>query len=198
MLQRVMRGMTQAEFLAWLPTQERRHELVDGVPVAMAGAKRRHDQIVVNALRELSSQLRRGRCHVFSADTAVLIPAGNVRMPDAGVDCGAFDGDANFAAAPVLVIEVLSASTRDFDLFVKLEEYRTLPGLRHIVMVDPEAPQVVHWARDDAGSWGYTALEGLQAVLSFPDLPATIPLAELYEGLEFRPLPRLILDDGRG
>ena len=42
--------MEPEEFLEWCQHQEERHELVSGVPVAMAGAQRRHDQIVVNAM----------------------------------------------------------------------------------------------------------------------------------------------------
>lgn len=141
--------MTPDEFLVWIQTQEQRYELVDGVPVATAGAKRRHDQIVVNTLRELGNQLRRVPSRPFSADTAVRIPAGNVRFPDAGVDCGTFNDDANDAAAPALVVEVLSASTRDFDLFRKLEEYKTVPSLRHAVIVNPDEPQVIHWRRPE-------------------------------------------------
>jgi hypothetical protein len=50
--------MSVDEFLAWAQTQEWRYELVDGVPVAMDRAKRRHDRIVLNTLCELGSQLR--------------------------------------------------------------------------------------------------------------------------------------------
>jgi Uma2 family endonuclease len=86
--------MSPEEFLEWCQFQEGRYELVDGVPVAMAGAKRRYDQIVVNVLGSLASQLQGHRCRLFTADTAVRIPAGNVRRPDAGADCGQFDDDA--------------------------------------------------------------------------------------------------------
>jgi len=122
-----IRTMSQDEFLAWARDRDQRHELVDGVPVAMAGAKRRHDQIVVNTIRELSTQLRGAVCRPFTPDTAVRIPAGNVRLPDAGVDCGAFWDETNWADQPAVVIEVLSASTRDFDLFGKVEGNCSLP-----------------------------------------------------------------------
>ncbi|HLB99396.1 MAG TPA: Uma2 family endonuclease, partial [Acetobacteraceae bacterium] len=115
--------MSADEFLEWDQLQERRHELVDGLPVAMAGAKRRHDRIVVNAISSVAGQLSLGPCNVFTSDTAVRIPAGNVRRPDLGIDCGRFIDDAAAADAPTAVIEVLSPSTREFDMFVKLDEY---------------------------------------------------------------------------
>src|SRR5262245_21177283 len=132
MAERAIRRMTPDEFLDWVQAQDKRYELVDGVPVAMPGAKRRHARMVVIALGEFRNQLRGTPCRPFSSDTAVRIPAGNVRFPDAGVDCGKFDDEATSAASPALVFEVLSASTRDFDLFGKLEEYKTIETLHHI------------------------------------------------------------------
>ncbi len=197
MPRQAVQPMTQDEFLTWIQTQEHRYELVDGVPVAMAGAKRRHDQVVVNLLGELRNQLRRTPCRPFSADTTVRIPAGNIRFPDAGVDCGAFQDEAVAAAAPALVIEVLPSSTRDFDLFTKLEEYKTVPGLRHVLIVNPDEPQVVHWARSVPEEWGYQSFDGLDTTLDFPDLALRLALIDLYEGLEFRPRLRLVEEDVR-
>ena len=79
MSERAVHRMTADEILEWDEFQKDRHELVDGLPVAMAGAKRRHDQIVVNAIVSVGGQLGSGRCRVFTADTAVRIPGGNIR-----------------------------------------------------------------------------------------------------------------------
>ena len=100
--------MSAEEFLEWGLHQESRYELVDGVPVAMAGAKQLHDQIVATALGMLYAMPRGDKCRHFTADLAVRIPAGNIRRPDAGIDCGSFDRDATAAGAPFLVLEVLS------------------------------------------------------------------------------------------
>ncbi len=192
-----IRTMGQDEFLAWAQDREGRYELVDGVPVAMAGAKRRHDQIVVNVIRELATQLRGAACRPFTADTAVRIPVGNVRLPDAGVDCGVFRDDTNWADAPAVVIEVLSASTRDFDLFGKVEEYKTVPTLRHIVIVDPDEARAVHWSRATDDAWSFQPYEGLDAAVTTAAPPLTLRLADLYEGLAFPAKPRLV-EAGQG
>ena len=186
--------MTPDEFLLWALDQPARYELVDGAPMAMAGARRRHDRIVVNTLRELANQLRGQACVPFSADTAVRIPNANVRLPNAGVDCGRYDDDAMAADQPVLVIEVLSASTRDFDLFGKVEEYKTVPGLSHIVLVNPDEPQAVHWTRAGGAPWSYHLHEGLDAAIALDPPGVALRLADLYEGLAFRPKPRLVAD----
>lgn len=187
------RRMTADEFLEWHLRQEERYELVDGVPVAMAGSKRRHDQVVVNALGLIIGGLGgSGACVPFTADTAIRIPAGNIRYPDLGVDCGRFRDNETWADAPALAIEVLSDSNRAFDLARKLEEYKTVASLRHIIFVDQDAPEVIHWRRDPGGIWDSETLDGLDATVSIPDLDLTLSLAALYARLEFRPKPRLV------
>ena len=119
------RNLTAEEFFDWLSGQETRYKLVDGEPVAMAGAERRHDHIVVNGLGVLWSQLRGRKCRSFSADTAVRIPSGNIRYPDFGVDCGPFVDKSMAASEPALVAEVFSPSSRLFDCTEKLEEYKS-------------------------------------------------------------------------
>lgn len=192
MSQRAVTRMSAEEFLEWGLHQELRYELVDGVPVAMAGAKQQHDRIVASALGMLYNLLRGHKCRQFTADLAVRIPAGNIRRPDAGIDCGVFDRDATTAATPLFVLEVLSPSTRDFDMFGKLEEYKTVPTLAHIVIVDPDTPQVFHWSRSDYEPWRHELLEGLEAIIQLPEVEGMMDLSNLYEGLTLRPLPRLV------
>lgn len=192
MSERAVRRMTADEFLEWDQFQADRHELVDGLPVAMVGARRGHDQIVVNAIMEVGGQLRGGPCRVFTGDTAVRIPAGNVRRPDLGVDCGRFEVSATAADSPALVVEVLSPSTREFDMFGKLDEYKTVATLTHIILVDPDAPQVTHWSRTAAQTWTHETIEGLEARVELTGLGVSLPLRALYAGLEFRPFPKLV------
>jgi Uma2 family endonuclease len=196
MSERAVARMSVEEFLEWGLHQEQRYELVDGVPVAMAGAKAAHDRIVINAQGMLYNQLRGKACRNFSADTAIRIPAGNIRRPDVGIDRGVFDGEATTATAPLLALEVLSPSTRDFDMLRKLEEYKTVPELAHIVLIDPDIPQAFHWSRGIGEDWRYLLLEGLEAVIRLPEIDRLLALRDLYEGLTFMQQPRLVRDDG--
>ena len=195
MSDQAVQRMSADEFLDWCLYQEERYELVDGIPQARTGAKRVHDQVLVNAHGILYNQMRGHRCRAFSPDTAVRIPAGGIRRPDAGIDCGAFNPTDTWADAPFLVIEILSPSTRTFDLFDKLDEYKSVSSLKHIVLIDPEMPEVRHWFRDADGDWSHRVLTGLDAAIQLPELPVTLDLATLYEGVTFRPKPRLVRGD---
>ncbi|EAU41827.1 hypothetical protein FP2506_15379 [Fulvimarina pelagi HTCC2506] len=79
---------TKEQFFAWQQDQEERYELVDGFPLKMmTGASNRHDAIVINIIGELRNRLRDKPCSPFSADGAVETYPGQIRRPDAGIDC---------------------------------------------------------------------------------------------------------------
>jgi Uma2 family endonuclease len=181
--------MTQDEFFRWLSSQEHRHELVDGEPVMMASANRRHDRIASRTQRSLGNQLEGRECQPFTSDTAVKIPAGNIRYPDLGVDCGPFDDYAMEASVPTLVVEILSSNTRIFDRTDKIEEYKTVESLEYILLIDPEYPQVRLYERDDQRVWNTERITGLEAVIELPKIGATLRLSDMYDGLQFRPRP---------
>lgn len=185
------RRMTEAEFFAWQERQDDRYEFVDGFPVRqtrmMSGASRRHDQIVVNLVAELRNQLRGGPCRPFTADTGVRTEGGRLRRPDVGVECGPRNDRAFVADRPRLVVEVLSPSTRENDMFGKLEEYRALPGLEAILLIEPNAPQALLWTRGAEGDWAFRSLDGLDERAEVPSLGVSLPMGEIYADLSFPP-----------
>lgn len=190
MAERDLKRMSVEEFLAWQLKQDKLYELVDGLPVLplkmMAGASSNHDRAVVNAIISLGNQLRGKPCRPTTDDVATAIPKGNIRRPDLTIECGSPGPRDMTAADPRVVLEVLSPSTLSFDRFRKLEEYKTVPSLRVILLVDTETPTVtVH--RRIAGNWSAETLEGLDAVITLPEIDAQLALSELYEGIAFPP-----------
>jgi len=192
MSQAVLRQMTAMEFLDWQAGQDALYELIDGAPVGTVGARIGHDMMVVNAVRDIASQLRQTSCRAFTEAVAIRIPAGNVRRPDVSVACGPFDPAATAAHEPRLIIEVLSPSTRILDQFRKLDEYKTIDSLHYILLADPEIYEVILWHRNAARDWQPVTLAGLEAAIDLPLLGLTLRLADLYEGLTVRPAPRLV------
>src|SRR6202041_1457742 len=109
----VLRRWTVDEFFDWQARQPERYELVDGFPIRMmAGARNVHDDIVVNLLAELRTQLRGSGCRPFTGDGSIETIPGQIRRPDVGVDCGQRDPAGLKAALPRMVAEVLSPTTR--------------------------------------------------------------------------------------
>lgn len=173
--------MTIDEFLVWCETQEERYELVDGVPQMMTGARRAHDRVVVRAIMALGARLRGGPCEPHTADIAVTSPFGNVRRPDVMVDCERGDPDDLKARAPVLIIEVLSKSTRNYDLLRKTAEYRAIPSLRYILHVEPDDIAAIFHVRQDDGRWLDTPLVGRDTLIEMPEINVSLTLGDFYE-----------------
>lgn len=182
-----LKHMTPDDFLVWCQDQPDRWELVHGLPIRMmTGATRTHDQIVVNLIAELHGRMRGKPCRPNTADVAARMPQGNIRRPDVTVDCGGPPNDALESEVPTVFFEVLSKSTRTFDMVRKPEEYKGVPTLRHIVLIDPREPRVWLWSRaDQATPWTDQDIEGMEAIVPLVAVGVDLPMASIYDGIAF-------------
>ncbi|WP_428486366.1 Uma2 family endonuclease [Rhodopila sp.] len=133
----------------------------------------------------------------FDWQTRQTMPR-QIRRPDAGVDCGRRNPSGLKAVLPRMVAEVLSPTTRDFDTFEKLSEYKQIDSLDYIMVIEPNAPALVVWSRAEDRSWDRRVMEGLGHAVDMAAIGVTLPLAEIYDGVEFPARPRLITLSFRG
>ena len=193
MIEPAAKRWTVEEFFAWQERQPERYELVGGFPLRlMAGARNVHDDIVVNLLAELRNQLRGGPCRPFTGDGSVETLPGQIRRPDAGVDCGRRDPNGMKAALPRMIAEVFSPDTRDVDTFEKLNEYKAIESVSYILFVEPNLPEAFLWSRDPEHSWQRATITGLDGAINMPGIDIVLPMSSLYDGVEFPPRPRLV------
>ncbi|MEN1681679.1 MAG: Uma2 family endonuclease [Planctomycetota bacterium] len=181
--------MTVDEYLAFEESAEVRHEYVGGYVYAMAGARTGHNRIVASALRHLGNLLEGSTCEPLGSDVKVRIRLpthSRLYYPDAMVVCGADDPAAVYQDAPVVLVEVLSDSTRRTDEGEKREAYLTIPSLAAYLLVEPERPAVCVYRRGEAG-FAAEQYTGLDAVIPLTEIDAELPLASLYERVEFPP-----------
>jgi Uma2 family endonuclease len=148
---------TPEEYLAWERLQPEKHELHGGEVFDMAGATLEHNKIVANVLAELRAALRQKRCEVYASDLRVKVPAtGLYTYPDASVVCGRpelEDGVLDTLLNPLILVEVLSPSTEDYDRGTKFTNYRTIPSFRDYVLISTDRVLVEYHTRKDDGSW---------------------------------------------
>jgi Uma2 family endonuclease len=193
------RRMTIADFLSWQSDQEELFELANGQPLAMTGARLRHDRVTGNALSEIRRQLRASGspCDAFTSDIGIRTPLGNIRRPDVSVLCPPFDEDAMIWDSPRVVVEVLSESIERVDRLVKLDEYKSIQTLDHIIIADPTRMEVGFWFRDAERGWRTSTFQDAGAVMDMPGLGVSLSLASLYERVQLtpRPRPRLVWDE---
>lgn len=106
--------------------------------------------------------------------------------PDASVVCGppAFDErDEHAITNPVVLVEVRSPTTADYDRGGKYAHYRTLAEVRDYLVVYVEERLVEHHRRMiEPGKWLMTELREGTIELTSVDVHA--PLAEIWVGLD--------------
>ena len=148
--------MSADEFLLWSLTQEGDYEFANGEIVAMSRDRKGHNVAKGLAFASLASAIRRAGLPYtpYTDGVAIKIPAGAIRRPDAAVDCGeTFDPDGLELANPIILVEVVSASSEHTDTSTKLAEYFSIPSVAHYLIVMPLSRMVIHHARnaDPAG-----------------------------------------------
>ena len=131
-----------------------RWELVSGEPVAMAPERAGHARAKMRIARLLEDAVRRAGvgCEVFGDGMAVQVDEATVYEPDVLLRCGPLlTDDAVKILDPMIVVEVVSPSSRSRDTGIKLPDYFRIPSLRHYVIVRTKDRTLIHHARTDTG-----------------------------------------------
>jgi len=164
---------------------EGRSEYLDGEVFAMTGASFKHNIIVVNISRELSTQLKGRPCQVYTNNMKVLIRSANAgKYPDLVAHCGEpelLDDRQDVLLNPGLIVEVLSASTEVYDREGKFALYRQLPSLREYLLVAQDRVRVELYRRGVDDRWTLTNYVGLADRVTLGSLDCTLVLAEVYD-----------------
>lgn len=166
-----------------------KHEYLGGFVYAMAGARIMHNIIATNLLACLHVRLRGQTCRPFNSDTKVRVRLANQTRfyyPDAMVVCRSNDPRGSFQDEPVVIAEVLSKSTRRIDEGEKKDAYLSIPSLSTYLLIEQEAALVSVYRRTESG-FVREIHEGMSSVVPLPELKLDLPLAEIYEAVEFVP-----------
>jgi len=166
-----------------------KHEYLGGLVYAMAGARNVHNLIAGNVFGSLHARLRGHRCRPYNSDTKIRIRLpSHLRFyyPDASVICRPNSQTDSFQDEPAVVVEVLSHKTRRIDKGEKREAYLTIPSLGAYLLVEQEGPTVEVLRRTEQG-FVREVYTGLEAVIPLADIDTELPLAEIFEDVEFSP-----------
>jgi Uma2 family endonuclease len=169
-------------FLAWEERQPERFELAGGIVRMMAGGTEDHDRISLNIATALRTRLRGKPCSAHGSNLKVLSRAmGAAMYPDVFVRCGPREGGRTRIDDAVVVFEVLSEGTAQFDLTRKRLAYEAIPTLRRIVYVSTVEARLDVRVQGEDGNWRDDPVEGLAGVLEVPEIEIGLPMAEIYE-----------------
>lgn len=173
--------LTAAEYLAWEETQEQRHEYLHGEVFAMAGAEDRHVTVAGNIFVALRQHLRGSACQTYISDMRLHVEAANAYFyPDVMVTCDAADHASRLSKAhPLLVVEVLSPATGNYDRGDKFAHYRRLASLREYVLVDIDRRATDVYRKGADGLWVLHPYAGEEAV-EFASVELRLAAGELF------------------
>lgn len=197
------RRYTEEEYAAMEYASEFKHELVDGQIYpwghpdmlgmydvqAMSGASLAHNIIAGNVFGLFQNALRGKGCRIFGSDMRVYVPlTGTYLYPDALVVCGKPEiqqnGKLDLLTNPVVIIEVLSDSTADYDRSGKFMRYRSIESVRDYLLIDSRSLRVELYSRTEIGQWTLTEILDAQGAVTLPSLGVTLAVAKLYEDVE--------------
>jgi Uma2 family endonuclease len=177
---------TEDEYLAFERDHFGRWEFVNGEIRAMSGGTDDHNTIAVNIGATLHSPLASRGCRVYVADMKVHTGNGINTFPDVAVVCGPRQyhrGRVDIITNPVLLVEVLSESTQDYDRGTKFDHYKTIPTLIDYLLVVPDEARVLLYTRHE-DHWDFREVHGLQNAIRLPSVETTLRLAEIYAQIE--------------
>jgi Uma2 family endonuclease len=173
--------MSLDEFLAWEREQPERHEYDGMVITMMTGGSLDHSTIASNLRTALSDKLRGTGCMVFRGD-AKVIANGAVRYPDLSVTCSPVMGRDDIVPEPVLIIEVVSASTERLDRGRKKFDYFATPSIRQYAIVEQDERRVDLYTRAETG-WTNEVITG-DMLLNLTSIGVGLSLDTIYEDTE--------------
>lgn len=178
--------ISEAEYFALEKKTDTRHEFVDGYVYAMVGGSFNHGTLTGTIAREIGNHLKGKPCRVFSESIKVKVAnqqRGESRYfyPDVVVDCSIEKADGQMLTTPVLVVEVLSASTHKYDETTKFQIYASIPTLQEYILVEQTSAKIEVQRRRT--NWMIEKFF-LGDLITFESIGLTLAVEEIYDRVD--------------
>lgn len=178
---------TIEEYIALEEVSEMKHEYQAGRIRAMSGGTINHGIIGGNIFRSLANNISNSgkNCIAINNDVKVFSEKDDMFVyPDTTVVCGGIETsekEKNSITNPMIIVEVLSKSTGNYDRGDKFRLYRSFPSFKEYILIDQDKPTVDILFRDDNNQWKIAGYVGLDKEVYINSLDIHIPMAEIYE-----------------
>ena len=183
-MQQSRRQYTLDDYLSLQRGIEVKLEYFNGEIYVMAGGSAGHNRISRNVLKLFDTALAGSSCEAFGSDMRVSTPSGLYTYPDASIVCGPKVSDAaETIVNPIVIVEVLSDSTRNYDRGEKFDLYRSISALRHYVLIEQKSMAVEH-RRLVNGSWSHEIKQSPDSIVHISGVGIDLQLSEIYDGVE--------------
>lgn len=186
------RRYTLAEYLRREENSEELHEYYDGIITKLPMARGPHNEITMNVGGIFKSVFKteNKKYRVFGAQQLVYMPAINHGVyPDVLVVTDSpiyWDNNQVLLINPILIVEVLSKSTKKYDRTSKFTEYKTLESFKEYVLIDPNKCFIETYFKEKQGVWQGTDYTDIHGNLYLKSLDCSIALADIYENITLK------------
>ncbi|MEQ8754119.1 MAG: Uma2 family endonuclease [Coleofasciculus sp. G1-WW12-02] len=188
-LQTQKRSYTPEEYLELEEKAEYKHEYRDGEIVPMTGGTTNHNKIALNFAANLKFGLRGQDYDIYIGDVRLWIPRyRQYTYPDVMVIEGKpiYTGTGTTTVMnPSLIVEVLSKSTKNYDLGDKFIYYRSIPEFKEYILIDQTKYHLMQYAKNPNGQWLLSEQESAEAVLELSSIEFQINISDIYENVNF-------------
>ncbi|MGK7929694.1 MAG: Uma2 family endonuclease [Spirulina sp.] len=183
------RYSTLEEYLELEEQAEFKSEYRDGEIVPMTGGTTNHNEIALNLAAYLKFALKKKPYRVYMEGVKLWIPAyRQCTYPDVMVIQGEpvyTDKAKTTVMNPILIVEVLSRSTQNYDRGDKFEYYRSIPEMKEYILIDQKRFYGMQYVKNDAGQWVLSEYTGEEAAIALNSIEFEIAFRDLYEGVDF-------------
>jgi len=182
--------MTIEQYLEFENAADEKHEYYQGEVFAMSGPKITHSDIVVNTLSSIKQFLKGKSCRPYNNDLRIYIEKNTLfTYPDISFFCDevlTLNNDEMNALNPVILIEVLSPSTKDYDRGSKFKLYRDIPTLKEYVLIDSETINIEIFAVNPEGYWELREYKDMNDVIEISHIDMQLSIEEIYSGTKLQ------------
>ncbi|MGL5807750.1 MAG: Uma2 family endonuclease [Xenococcaceae cyanobacterium] len=183
------RYYTPEEYLKLEETAEYKSEYHDGKIVSMTGGTTNHNEISLNFCTNFKFALRGQNYKIYMGDVRLwLSQYRRYVYPDVMVIRGepVYEGTGiTTVTNPLLIVEVLSNSTKDYDRGDKFQCYRSIPQLQEYILIDQYSFYVEQFVKQSENQWLLSDIRGEEANLVLNSIKFQISFRDLYEGVNF-------------
>jgi Uma2 family endonuclease len=189
--------MTMEEYIEFDKNNEGRWEYFDGEAIDMAGGTLNHNRIIKNILTSLDNKLEGTPCEALPSEMRLKVPkALPYRYPDVVVVCGEpiiekIQGQ-EMLVNPLIIIEVLSPSTAQYDYSAKFTAYQSIESFREYLLIAQDRPHIMQYARQPDGQWLRRDIEGMESIVKLASVDCELTFSEIYRLVTFPPTESVI------
>lgn len=181
---------TVAEYLTYEQQQGERYEYRNGNIILMAGGSINHNRIAQNLSKYLDNALEdKPEFQVFGSDQKIYLPKFNFYVyADALVVAETpllAKEEAQAITNPILIVEILSKTTEQYDRKQKFLEYRSLPSFKEYVLVRQDKPEVLTFYKVKSNLWQEEEFVGVEGIVPLKSLEIELRLGDIYRRVEF-------------